>query len=976
MLNKKQLQAVKTIKHPLLIIAGAGTGKTTVIIEKIKYLIKQKKVKPEQILALTFTEKAAQEMEERIDQSLPYGYSSITIDTFHSFAHQILRNEVINIGLTPSFNLMGETDSLIFLKKNLYQFKLRYFRPLTNPNKYLSSLIQYFGRLQEENIDPISYLNWSKKNLKKNLSPETRIEMEKNLELALAYKKYLDLKITEGLMEFSDLIYYLNQLFIKRPDILKDYQKKFQYVLVDEFQDTNLIQYQLIKLLCPAKNNPSLIVVGDDSQSIYKFRGASISNILNFMKDYPTAKCITLIKNYRSNQTILNQAYRLIKHNDPDTLEAKLGISKKLVSNKKDNKKAVNFLLFDRVEQEADFIVRTILKLKDSYSLSDFAILVRSHSHSQPFVKTLENQGVSYQFYGPGALFKQPEIKDLIALLRLINDLDDSVSCFRVLSLEIFSLDRKDIHTLLSFAKKINQSLFQSIEIYLSFFYKEIEDHQFKVFYPYLPLLKQNTKEKLMFFYQLMKKTLAKSRTYSGGQILYFFLEKSGLLTKISHPKSENEEKILLNISRFFDKIKSFEVTHSDVSVFSLADWLSINLELGESPLASQADLPLSKNAVNIITIHSAKGLEFPVVFLVNLSQGRFPVHQKKEPISIPQELIQEILPTGNYHEQEERRLFYVGMTRAANLLYLTASKLYYEGKRERKISQFVVEALGEQKLITKAKLKSETVINEFKINESLTSTSVKKKSHFNLQNISYSQIETFNTCPLQYYYQYIQNIPTTQSANESFGTTIHKTLESFYRKFFNNRNLSLENLLQDYKKNWIPVGYVSSIQEKRMKKEGEEMLKKYFSNYHHPTLKIIFLEKKFKIKLTPTINLIGKIDRIDKLNNSKIELIDYKTGKKPEEKEIKKSIQLGIYALVAKDKNFLNASLSKIKLSFFYLQFNEKISFKLKNKDLKNIQEKILETIDKINQSSFNPKVGPWCDFCPFKILCTAWQI
>lgn len=984
MLNKEQLKAIKIINKPLLIIAGAGTGKTTVIVEKIKYLINKKKVSSNQILALTFTEKAAMEMEERIDQNLPYGYSQINISTFHSFADQILKNEALNIGLTPYFNLINEADSLIFLKKNLYQFDLKYFRPLTNPNRYLVSLIKYFNKLQEENITPQAYIDWSKKTLKKKgLSPEDKIEYEKNLELAFAYQKYLELKIKEGLMEFSDLVYYLVHLFIKRPNILKKYQNQFRYVLIDEFQDTNLIQYQLIKLLCPPEKNPFLTVVGDDSQSIYKFRGASISNILNFMKDYPSAKCITLIKNYRSTQTILDKAYSLITYNNPDTLETKLGISKKLISTKKDNKNSVIFNLFEKVEQEAEFVAEKINNLKKYYFLSDFAILVRSHNHIHPFVRALEQKGIPYQFYGPGALFKQPEIKDLIALLRSITNLEDSVSFFRVLSLDVFSFNREDIHLLISFAKKINQSLFKSIEIYLSYFYKEIKQDFFENFYQYLPLLKNETKEKLLFLYQLIIQLINKSKKYSGGEILYLFLEKSGLLNKISKPESEKEEKIFLNISKFFDKIKIFETTHEDRSIFSLVEWLNTNIEIGESPLASQTEILLDKNAVNILTIHAAKGLEFPVVFLVNLTQGRFPVYQKKEQISIPQPLIKEILPTGDYHQQEERRLFYVGMTRAKDLLFLTASKFYYDGKRERKISQFVIESLKENSIMKISKKNSKTQknlsLNNFQIQTDQKNDYYSQKQNnqnFYLKNFSYSQIETFFTCPLQYRYQYIQNIPITQQANESFGISIHKTLEIFYKKFINNKNLTLKNLLEIYHKSWVPIGYSSSNHERRMKEEGEKMLTNYFKTFHKDSLTILFLEKKFKIKLTPKINLIGKIDRIDKNTDSEIELIDYKTGKKPEEEEIKKSVQLGLYALVAKDKNFLNFPLSQIKLSFYYLQFNEKISFKLKKEDIQKVKKTIFEVIEKINQKLFDPKVGPWCDFCPFKILCEAWQI
>lgn len=327
MLNNQQKQAVEYHQGPLLIIAGAGTGKTTVIINKIEDIIKNNLAKPEEILALTFTEKAAYEMEERLDKKLPYGYFQMTIDTFHGFADQILKQEIINIGLSNNYKLLTETEAIIFFKKNLFQFDLNFYQPVSNPEKFIENLINHFSRLKDENISPNEYLNWVKNN--KELTPE---EKEKYLELAFAYEKYQKLKIKNELFDFSDLIFYLIQLLKNRPMILKEYQKRFKFILVDEFQDTNIAQYELIKLLAPPKINPKLTVVGDDSQAIYKFRGASVSNILTFMKDYPQAKQITLLKNYRSNQEILDKSYQLIKANDPDTLEAKLGISKKLIA--------------------------------------------------------------------------------------------------------------------------------------------------------------------------------------------------------------------------------------------------------------------------------------------------------------------------------------------------------------------------------------------------------------------------------------------------------------------------------------------------------------------------------------------------------------------------------------------------------------------------------------------------------------------
>lgn len=993
-LNKEQQLAIKYNKGPLLIIAGAGTGKTSVIVEKIKYLVKKKLARPEQILALTFTEKAASEMEERVDRAMPYGYFQMSISTFHAFADQILHENGYQIGLSPSFRLMTEAETIIFLKQNLFLFKLKYFRPLGNPNKFLEALLQHFSRLRDEDISPEEYIRYAQSQRSKIKDPvfvktstgkqklEEKVEIEKYLELAEAYQVYQKLKIKEGLMDFADLVYYLLQLFQRRPNVLNRYQKQYPFVLVDEFQDTNISQYQLIKLLSPARSNPRLTVVGDDSQAIYKFRGASISNIITFMKDYKKAKQITLKNNYRSNQTILDSAYKLIKNNDPDTLEFKLGISKKLIASKSDDKKSLNLYLAENGEEESEFVSQKILELKDKYRFSDFAILVRANNHSEPFVRSLAHTGIPFQFLGPGTLYRQPEVKDLIAYLKVLYNLEDSPSLFRLLYMDIYSIDKKDVSLLLSFSKKINQPLFQTMEIYLSYFDVSIHRSEFKIYKKYLPLLKSETEKKLLKIYQMIIKHIALLKTNTAGQILYYFLEDSGLLLKLTNYKTESQEKIAVNISNFFSKLKIFESEHEDASVFAVIDFINMSIEMGESPIVSKTDIS-SYNAVNILTVHSAKGLEFPVVFLVNLTEERFPTRHKKEIISIPENLIKEILPTGDYHIEEERRLFYVGLTRAKDQVFLSSSKFYGEGKRPRKISRFVIETLGkgtvnEQTTIKKEE-KSQLSIFDFKTPKrvSLGVLSERSESKDLNKNFSYSQLNSYKTCPLQYKYLYIHKIPTTPSAAASFGTTIHQTLQKFYTGFLKNKKINQKDLIVIYKKTWIPIGYVSLPHQNRTKQEGEKMLINFYKKFHSSNLNVFALEKLFKIKIANDIFLTGKIDRIDSINNNGIEIIDYKTGKKPSERSLTKNLQLTIYALAAIDKNFINKKIDDINLTFYYLQTYEKISLKRNRNevDLIKTKEEIIDMVLEIRKNEFPANPGKHCDFCNFKIICEAWQ-
>ncbi len=311
-LNKEQQQAVEHKTGPLLIVAGAGTGKTTVVTERIKWLIGTNLAKPEEILALTFTEKAARQMEERVDVALPYGTFGHWISTFHSFADRILRQEALHIGLSPAFRLMTEAEAYLFVRQNFWKFDLTYFRPSGNPYKFIEGMIQHFSRLADEDVTPAEY--------------EKKAETTEEKELAKAFEVYEGLKAAEGVMDFSDLIGKTLKLFRTRPAILLRYQNQFKYLLVDEFQDTNFAQNELLSLLAGEKAN--ITVVADDDQSIYRFRGAAVSNVIQFRGTYPQTKVVTLTKNYRSVQEILDRAYTLIQKNNPDRLEKKLKIDK------------------------------------------------------------------------------------------------------------------------------------------------------------------------------------------------------------------------------------------------------------------------------------------------------------------------------------------------------------------------------------------------------------------------------------------------------------------------------------------------------------------------------------------------------------------------------------------------------------------------------------------------------------------------
>lgn len=963
-LNPEQLAAVTHGEGPLLIIAGAGTGKTTVVTKRIEHLILKKNVSPSNILALTFTEKAASEMETRIDEVLPYGYTSLWIETFHAFCDRILRQEAIHIGLNPSYELMTEAESLMFLRKNLFQFDLEYFRPMGNPMKFLQGMLSHFSRLKDDDISPTQYLEYAEK-LKTHEGMDED-EIKKTLELAHAFEAYEKMKAKEGVMDFSDLISNLLKLFRTRKGVLKQYQEKFQYILVDEFQDTNYAQNEMAILLAGDKQN--ITVVGDDDQSIYRWRGAALANMLQFRSHFPQAKIVTLTKNYRSTQTILDSAYQMIQNNNPDRLEAQEGIAKKLTAMRGEKGDPIEFFYAGKAENEAEMVANAIKEelKKNGRAYNDFAILVRANDHAVPFQRALERLKIPYQFLGPSHLFDREEIKDLIAYLRVLASFEDAASLYRVLTMPIFDLQARDVAALLNFAKKNNCSLFEAMEQVTQ------------------SVVTEEGKEKIQRITQMLKKHMQLLSTETAGQILYYFFEDSGLLGYYLDPKSVKTEQEAQNVARFFSKLQAFSANREDASVFAVVDWIALSMELGESPMAAEVDWTAT-DAVNILTVHSSKGLEFPVVFVVNLVTQRFPSRDRKEQIPVPQDIIREVLPAGDENLQEERRLFYVAMTRARDRLILSAAKFYGDGKRERKLSPFVVEALGEdyiQKVIKKQQA-SQTG-QQLSLLELFNTTHVpnaaeKKEEEIPLPSIppltyiSYSQIQTFDSCPLHYKLRYLLNVPSSPSPALSYGVSVHSTLRDFFQHLRADEKIKPELMHELLQRNWIHVGFASKSHDQKAFEQADKMLYAFAENTLIALPNTLAIELPFNFWLNK-LKVGGRIDRIDKLSDGRIEIIDYKTGSNvPDEKKLKEDFQLTFYALAATEirDEILNRAPDEVVLTLYYLEANKKLSTVRSKEELDIAKDKILKKVEEIQYSTFTCSGGIFCKNCEYAMVC-----
>lgn len=962
-LNQAQKQAVTHNLGPAILIAGAGTGKTTVITNRIAYLIDQGLAKPEEILAVTFTEKAATEMAERVDRLLPLGYSDLWIHTFHGFCEKILKNYAIDIGLPNDFKLLDKTAAWLLVRENLDKFDLDYYSPLGNPTRFIHALLDHFSRCKDEVVYPEDYLEYAeKKHLDTDQSgdrEEIEQETKRVREVANAYHVYQQLLLEHDALDFGDLINYTLKLFQKRKNILQKFREQFKYILVDEFQDTNWAQYELIKILAAPKNN--LMVVGDDDQAIYKFRGAAVSNILSFKKDFEKQGLaeIFLTDNYRSGQNILDTAYSFIQLNNPDRLEfvfKKQKLNKKLISHSPD-KGAVEVLSYTDKNAEIDGVLNKIVELKKQdkkLNWSDFAILVRANDSASGFVSMMRKIGMPYQFLASRGLYTQDIVLDIMAWLKLLDNYHESTALFRILSLAHINLDIQTIINLNHLASRKAWSLYFTLNNYK----------------PHIQIPVGSAKIIAELVNSIHKYTeLAKSQPVS--QIVYSWLESSGYLQVLTLEQNIYNTEQLRYLNQFYKKLRAWEEEHvGSATTHDFLAMMDMEQESGELG-ALTPDEEIGPDVVKVMTIHGAKGLEFKYVFVVSLVHLRFPSTERKDPIEIPPEFIKETLPSGDAHLQEERRLFYVALTRAKSAVLLTWAK-DYGGLRERKPSRFLDEI----------KIKSQDILSKDIKEPQVDTQRAKTKTKLIMPKaFSFSQLRAYESCPWQYYYTYIVKVPTRGNASFSFGSTMHSTMQKFYKliqeasvkkqaDLFGQNNKvaipTIKELLNFYEESWIDDWYESPEQKEKYRLLGKQILTEYFEKYQNQWTVPVYLEKGFTIKVGD-YSVRGVIDRVDLSPDKSWQIIDYKTGRPKDTLTFDDKKQLLIYQIAASEIFGVKVD----SLTFYYLNSNMPVSFVGSQKDIAKTKDWILKTINSILSDDFKPTPGKICQNCDYNSMC-----
>jgi len=978
-LNIEQQRAVDHRQGPLLVVAGAGTGKTTVLVNRLADILLDDKLDSDRVLLLTFTEKSAQEMEERADRLLPYGYLDLWINTFHGFCERILREHALDIGLPADFRVLSATEQWMMIKQNFNEFDLDYYRPLGNPTKFIAELLKHFSRLKDENISPVDYLNYvdgfQKKEEQSSLNKEDLLsddesdvlEVNRLQELAGAYKTYNHLLLNNSYLDFGDLIIYTLKLFKDRPNLLKYYREKFVYIMVDEFQDTNWAQYELVKILAAPNNN--LMVVGDDDQAIYRFRGASLANIMQFKDDFPQAVEIILTDNYRSRQDILDISHQFITHNNPNRLEDKLGINKSLQAKGIMANQGLPpvFVLLESQEDELAFVVEKILNIyqrqetsSDGAAWSDFAILTRSNSTADLFVKELSRRNVPNQFVSLRGLYYKPIILDCLAYLRLLDNYHESSALFRVLNLEPFRISHADIINLNRFARRKAWSLYETLQ--------KIENVS-DVSPEAIPPIK--------FLLQLIEKHSLLVSSSLPSLLFFKFIEESGLIKGLD---IDRDQEIFSYLNQFYQKIKRFEENAPETRLPDFIAAMELELEAGESG-SLRLDFA-DADTVKVMTVHAAKGLEFPYVFVANLADKKFPTINRSDKIPLPDGLIKENLTVAkDAHIEEERRLFYVAMTRAKMELYLSCAK-DYGGAKEKKPSRFIDEAGLSPLLIEKKVLQNELLRDLNSANDKFLEKEISPESL--PKRFSFSQLAAYKTCPLQYKFAFILKIPApSDKPSLVFGRVMHNVFYNFLKPLSNGLQPSLfksqqadedildfgrlEKLLEEY---WQEDGYENISQQKDYKEKARKSLRTFFDNFCLNSVPApLFLEKSFSFKIAGE-TIKGTIDRVDQLDGG-VEIIDYKTGNPKEKLDWDAKRQLILYQLFLEEV----LQIKVLSLKYYYVENGGSVAFLPKEAEKEKLRQEVAAQIMAIKSRDFQPKPSEMCKFCDFKNICEFCQ-
>lgn len=979
--NQKQKEAIEHPLAPLMILAGAGTGKTFTLESRIIFMIKNHSVDPKHILAITYTEKAAKELKSRIINQVGKIGDNITIKTFHSFCYKILQD----YGKHVSSQLLDQSEAIhIFLERfdELGPFKSNEF-PMDPQKAIISSFIPFFNRMRDELINP----------LKKSIPTSELIDDEIKAQLAdlkRIYPLFQEWKKKMNVIDYGDMILSCYNLLKSNNQVLNLVQDKFRNIIIDEFQDNNYALNEIINLISDKRKQ--ITVVGDDDQVIYSFRGANMYNIKAFQNKYKfhnSFKYISLEKNYRSSQSILNLANSTISNN-VDRMEKNLEAEQSY-----ENIKPIRF--WGEKEDQLNFLVKEIKYLKeDSISLNNIAVLCRTHNQCSIIADVLQKSGISTQ---PrfSSFFQIKEIRDIISWSQVVaNGLYKETGFYRIIEQNCGYMTANKIYNYCNKKKPTSYSnLIENDKLLLNKYPKLLE---------------------IVSLVKALRRSLAKR---SASEVIWEIVTRINLLTEKSKKYTLDDHFVLLNVGNLLKRSQDFTKRNqikSSLSSFNI--YIESIMNTGGLPSILPTNLK-KRNGVIVNTIHGVKGGEFPIVFLPFLRSASFPLNFRKEKVisKPPDQWLKYSqstdLTSKEHHMQEERRLFYVAITRAKEKLYLlvpkkATSKLVKElpdhlledhtmnTEEDLSINTYsnlrvkyenllqnalTMEMYDEVINLTQALSKIKDYENKLKITwgEEEWEITLKNELRAKFQpeipetlNLSASAIETYQSCPLKFRFGRIDGIPQNAKKPQLiFGNIIHLVLQRFHEP---NKEISKERILRLLDEEWKKDDFDYSVREEKFKEQGIEILIDYVENIKDNIPNVIRTEEQFNFSLG-SITIRGAIDRIDKIGEG-VEIIDYKTSKTSS--AAKSNLQLAIYSMYLEQLEDPLLGGIPFKSSLYFLRDKEKPirDHSFTADQIANSKEEIISVAAGIRNKEFKPKTGKHCDWCDYKALaCPAWE-
>lgn len=978
-LNPQQKQAVDQTEGPVMVIAGPGTGKTQILTLRIANILLSTQTNPENILALTFSESAAFQMRQRLTEVIGTPGFRVEISTFHSFGNSIIQNYPEEFDNLLDSESITEAEQIELIEEIITKSDLKLLKPWGEPLFYVRDSLQAINDLKKESVTPdglklaitkkrqdfdaVEDLYHDKGKYKGEMKGKYQDELksiEKLEEFISIYSAYQNFLIENKKYDFNDMLIEVIKVLEKNKSLLLRLQEKYQYILVDEHQDTNSSQNRLVELISAFYEIPNLFVVGDEKQAIYRFQGASLENFLYFKKKYPQAKLINLSQNYRSHQTILDASTSFISNN----VSANILTQVSLVAARETSSQNIKLAILEDHYGEFEFITRQIKTLLESGTQpKEIAVLGRRNYDLAELSEFLKRAGVEYVIDADHDVLSDLWIKKLLFILESVEDFGSDPKLAKILPLDILELDQIDIFKILQFARKENQTLGETLD---SLNKQTIINLNLK-----------NPKQ-IKNFFSLYKGWASLNRNIPLVDLFVKILNESGIRKSILKLPERNE--IINKFITLFEEIKSRVYKNPD---YNLSDFLRRIELLKKHNLSLEVKSKLiSSNAVRLLTAHKSKGLEFDYVFIFQCFDGRWgKIRKRAKLIKLPWEYMGDQIKSEVQFEEieDERRLFYVGLTRARKDVILSYSKLSETG-REQLPSPFLEEInqdlISEIDLIEFNKEFSQTKDVIFDIPENklnLDSEFDYLKTLYKEKGLSISSFQNFLECPWKYFFVNLISLPDTKSKFQIYGTAVHLALDSLIKKRKTEKDPK-SFLIKSFEKNIREQALSISDKQELLEKGGKSLTgfhDEVFINFPDSIQSEVSIRN---IKVSDTLTLNGRIDMLEELKKGEFRIHDFKTGKPKRKTEIDGSKADGKYNYV-RQLIFYKIILENYKGGIFkvtegvidFVEPDQKgkyssITFELKKEDQSRVIQELESVSAQISSLSF------WDDRCGVK--------